>query len=347
MKDSILKIRNSSKKYRLSSEYNLSENLFEYIKKRIEANKEEIIKLIDLKKEKIIYEDILNLVNEILLNDIEYKSYKNMAINKYGFLYVTMLMPIGVVAVETFETMEVIKYLFYAIKSRNAIVISDVEYDEYSVKFLILEILKEAIKKFELDEELVNIYPYEECFYEFFDRVIYTYDKIGNKLLKNEYDDKEYDNKKYVYIEDKELESFAKFDNGNDVEYIYGNIDDVIEKINCKYSSVAVIYTKNTKYAYKFINLVLAKNVFVNTSVQNEQINEKYDEEIYVYKNVILPIPKQEDIIKDVDLNLEEINDENLFNKSDDKENMKLVVINENVLEKIKKFLRRIFLKNS
>ena len=89
MKDSILKIRNSSIKYRLNSEYNLSENLFEYIKKRIEANKEEIIKLIDLKKEKIIYEDILNLVNEILLNDIEYKSYKNMAINKYGFLYVT------------------------------------------------------------------------------------------------------------------------------------------------------------------------------------------------------------------------------------------------------------------
>ena len=97
----------------------------------------------------------------------------------------------------------------------------------------------------------------------------------------------------------------------------------------------------------KFINLVLAKNVFVNTSVQNEQINEKYDEGIYVYKNVILPIPKQEDIIKDVDLNLEEINDENLFNKSDDKENMKLAVINENVLEKIKKFLRRIFFKNS
>ena len=53
MKDSILKIRNSSIKYRLNSEYNLSENLFEYIKKRIEANKEEIIKLIDLKKEKI------------------------------------------------------------------------------------------------------------------------------------------------------------------------------------------------------------------------------------------------------------------------------------------------------
>ena len=345
MKDSILKIRNSSIKYRLNSEYGLTENLLAYIKTRIEVNKKEIIKLIDLKKENIIYEDILSLVNEIVSNDIEYKSYKNMAINNDGFLYVTMLMPIGVVAVETFDTMEVIRYLFNAIKSRNAIVISDVEYDEYSVKFLILEILKEALKKFELDEELINIYPYEECFYKYFDRVIYTYDKFGNKLLKEQYNDKEYDDKKYVYIEDTELESFARFDNGRNVEYLYGKIDDVIGKINSKYSSVAVIYTKNTKHAYKFINLVLAKNVFVNASIRNENVREEYEDSLYVYKNVILPIPKQErkEIFNDVDV--EKMNGDNVLGKSIDTENMMLEVINESVVEKIKKFLRKIFFK--
>ena len=346
MKDSILKIRNSSIEYRLNSEYELTENLLTYIKSRIEANKEEIIKLIDLRKEEITYEEILSVVNDIIANDIEYKAYKNMAINKDDFLYVTMLMPIGVIAVEAFDTIEVIAYLLNAIKSRNAIVVSDVEYDEYSVKFLILEILKEALRKFKLNEELINIYPYEECFYKYFDRVIYTYDKIGNKLLKSKYNDKEYENKKYVYIENKEFDSIAKFDNGENVEYLYGNLDNVIEKINSKYSSVAVIYTKNTEYAYKFVNLVLAKNVFVNASVQNEKMIENCEDSLYVYKNVILPIPKQEkkEIFKDVDKDITKsnINDDVSFENNISKENMMLEVVNESVLEKIKKFLRRI-----
>ena len=331
MKDSILKIRNSSIEYRLNSEYELTENLLTYIKSRIEANKEEIIKLIDLRKEEITYEEILSVVNDIIANDIEYKAYKNMAINKDDFLYVTMLMPIGVIAVEAFDTIEVIAYLLNAIKSRNAIVVSDVEYDEYSVKFLILEILKEALRKFKLNEELINIYPYEECFYKYFDRVIYTYDKIGNKLLKSKY---------------KEFDSIEKFDNGENVEYLYGNLDNVIEKINSKYSSVAVIYTKNTEYAYKFVNLVLAKNVFVNASVQNEKMIENCEDSLYVYKNVILPIPKQEkkEIFKDVDKDITKsnINDDVSFENNISKENMMLEVVNESVLEKIKKFLRRI-----
>ena len=347
MKDSILKIRNSSIKYRLNSEYELTENLLTYIKSRIEVNKDEIIKLIDLRKEEITYEEILSVVNDIIANDIEYKAYKNMAINNDDFLYVTMLMPLGVIAVEAFDTMEVIGYLLNAIKSRNAIVISDVEYDEYSVKFLILEILKEALRKFELDEELINIYPYEECFYKYFDRVIYTYDEIGNKLLESKYNDKEFTKEKYVYIEDKALESIAKFDNGKNVEYLYGNIENVIEKINSKYSSVAVIYTKNTEYAYKFVNLVLAKNVFVNASIQNEKMIEKCEDNLYVYKNIILPIPKQEkkEMFKDVDNDIEKnnINDNIALDKNVDKENMMIEVVNESVLEKIKKFLRRIF----
>ena len=91
---------------------------------------------------------------------------------------------------------------------------------------------------------------------------------------------------------------------------------------------------------------MLAKNVFVNASVQNEKMIENCEDSLYVYKNVILPIPKQEkkEIFKDVDKDITKsnINDDVSFENNISKENMMLEVVNESVLEKIKKFLRRI-----
>jgi hypothetical protein len=108
-------------------------------------------------------------------------------------------MPVGVIAVEAYDTLEVIKYFIRAIKSRNAIVISDIEYDDTSIKFLILEIIKEALTKFGIDKNLIMILPYEECYYDYFDRVIFTYDKYGKFLSKLKIQEKESPNK-YIYI---------------------------------------------------------------------------------------------------------------------------------------------------
>jgi len=88
-----------------------------------------------------------------------------MFINEERFIFTTLLMPIGTIAVEAYDTIEVIRYLLRAIKTRNGIAISDVEYDEQSVKYLIFEIIKEALKKFDIDENLIMILPYEDCFY--------------------------------------------------------------------------------------------------------------------------------------------------------------------------------------
>ncbi len=335
MINDISKLRKATNNYRLNNSYEITENLLKYIQERIIANKSEIEELIKLKKEKYKYGEIKNAADEEIKKKIKYKDYRRMYINKDKFISTMLLMPIGVIAVEAFDTIEVIKYFIKAIKSRNSIAISDVEYDEQSVKFLILEIFKEALKKFGIDQNLIMILPYEECFYKYFDKVIYTYDETGKTLIENRYDNKEESEQKYIYIEDNKLEENAKRDN-TDGEIVYGNIEEVIEKINTTYSQGAVIYTKNSQMAYKFINLVHSKNVMVNTSLQNVEDIKKTANEMYEYKKIILPIPREL---------MEEIKKEVEKQSTEETSELSLVKVNEGIFEKIKQFFRRIFKK--
>ena len=335
MIDNISKLRNATNNYRLNNKYEITEDLLKYIQERIIANKSEIEELIKLKEPKYKYENIKNAIDEEIKKEIKYKDYRRMYINKEKFISTSLLMPIGVIAVETFDTIEVIKYFIRAIKSRNSIAISDVEYDEHNVKFLILEIFKEALKKFGIDQNLIMILPYEECFYKYFDKVIYTYDETGKTLIENRYENKEESKIKYIYIEDKGLEEIAKRDNNNG-EIVYGNIEEVIEKINTTYSQGATIYTSNSQIAYKFINLVHSKNVMVNASLQNVEDIINASNEMYEYKNIILPIPRElsEEIKKEIEKQtIEEVSE------------VSLTKINEDVFEKIKRFFRKIFKK--
>ena len=333
MKDSVYKLKKAYEKYQLDSSYKITENLLQYIRERISANQKEIKELIKIKNEKCTYEQIEKVIQKEAEEDLQYKDYKRMYINEDKFIQTRLLMPIGTIAVESFDTIEVIKYFIKAIKTRNGIAISDMEYDEQSVKFLILEIFKEAMKKFNIDDNLIMILPYEECFYEYFDKVIYTYDEKGNTLEENRYDEKEKSNKKYVYVENLQMEEIAKKDNGN-AEILYGDIDNAIEKINTVYSKGASIYTDNSKDAYKFINLVHSENVMVNTSLENAIENIKSPNEMYEYKNIILPIPRK--IISEVKAEVEKTNTE--------KENeLSLIKINGNIFEKIRGFFKKIF----
>ena len=151
MRENVSKLRKATNDYRLNNSYEITENILKYIQERIIANKNEIEELIELKEEKYKYEEIKNAIDEEIEKEIKYKNYRRMYINKEKFISTSLLMPIGVIAVEAFDTIEVIRYFIRAIKSRNSIAISDVEYDEQSVKFLILEILQEALKKYGLN----------------------------------------------------------------------------------------------------------------------------------------------------------------------------------------------------
>ena len=79
-----------------------------------------------------------------------------------GFVRGILNTPKGVVLKEESNVEKVIELYIDAILSRNAIVISDIEYSEISVKKLILEIIQIALEKFEVDKNLIQLLPYEE-----------------------------------------------------------------------------------------------------------------------------------------------------------------------------------------
>lgn len=334
MKNEIELLRNAQNEYLLKNEYNLTKNILAYIAERIKANRGEIEALIENNKEDIKYNDIEKLIEEEIKENIKFKDYKNLYISNDNFLLAKILMPIGIIAIEAYNTCDVVKYLIRGIKSRNAIVISDVEYSETSVRYLIYEIIKECLRKFNINENIIMILPYEECFYQYCDKVIYTYDVYGNKLDKYIEETKTDNEIKYIYIDTESMEETATKDNEKiEYEILKGNIDEVIEKINEKKCSAAVIYTDNAQNAYKYINLVKGKNVFVNASLQNVMKYEKSEEELYVYKNIILPIPKE------MKFESEEIV------KEDSNEEKSLIEINGNIFSKIKRYLLKLFRK--
>ena len=332
MKDNIYKLKEASRDYRLNNKYELTKDILKYIKDRIKVNESEIRELIKLQKENISYEDIFDIIDKEIEKEDSYKRYAKLKINQDKFLSTCIAMPIGVIAIEVYDTQEVIKWYIRAIKSRNAIAISDVEYAEDNVKSLVLLIIKEALKKFEISENLIMLLPYDECFYEYFDKVIYTYDDKGNRLETPRVEGKKETDEMYVYLENDIFKDEA--DKNHNAIMVTGKVDEVIEKINRNKTRGAVIYTKDVNKAYTFINLVHSKNVFVNANLENVQDTIRKDDILYEYKNIIIPIPQE--VKNEIIHNSEE----HETNKNEEKA---LVVKEEGMLGKIKEFLRKLF----
>ena len=359
MKEEIKLLRKAYQKYVTDEREDIEINVLKYIFERIENNKAEIEKIIEMNKSSVSFNDILICVkNEIELTK---KSYGKTVINKDGFMFSQVLAPIGIIAVEAFEPVEIIKYWIKAIKSRNAVAVSSVEYDEQSIEALVLIIIKEALKKYDLDENLVMYLSYEECFYEYFDKVVYTYNKQGTtrdnpkaELILSSDDQQE---KAYVYVEDETLRLEAE--RNKNATILEGNMEDVLVKIaNCK---VATIYTKNSEIAFKFINFANCKNVFVNTETENTAPVLKSDDEFYQYKNIIIPVPdnvlkinKEEPKRSSEKIEIKQNNDEKNDNRYNIESNLKketmefndtiaMVKYKESLWKKIKKRFKDLF----
>ena len=192
-------------------------------------------------------------------------------------------------------------------------------------------------------------FPENEFQYELFDKVIYTCDKDGKIFDSPEAQDisklSSNAKKKFVYIEDEAFR--AEAEKNNDAEFIVGDIDEVIAKV--KNAEAASIYTKNGDKAYKFINLANADNVFVNTNLQNAFDTLSIDDELYKYKNVIIPVPKQllekaEDFKNEASSKAENTADTKPIsgNSQNNKDNM-MVEYKENLWTKIKRILKDLF----
>jgi len=62
----------------LKNEYKLSENILEYVKERIDKNRNEIEKLLNIYKREFTYEEIKKSVEEEISDEIEYKKQINL-----------------------------------------------------------------------------------------------------------------------------------------------------------------------------------------------------------------------------------------------------------------------------
>lgn len=246
----------------ISKEENIEKEIIEYVAKRIEENEEQILKLASITKESINMEKIY----EIFKKENRYKSSKSITMDVNSFMSGTLVTPKGVILKEESNIEKVVEIYVDAILSRNAVVISDIDYLEVSVKNLILEIIQIALEKFNVDRNLVQLLPYEEVNNEEF-----------NMYKEN--------NEVYIYLENEEFK-----DEIEDEKYLVtGEIDEVIDNINrAGICECAVIYTKDREKAYKFINRVNGKNVFANTKIHNKKEDVKVDD-LYINKYVIYP----------------------------------------------------------
>ena len=162
-------------------------------------------------------------------------------------------------------------------------------YSENDLKNAILLILKNALEKYEIDSNLLNIVPYEECKNEWFDKVIL---EDENKIVSN----KLFSDYSYIYLENESFASMAVNDlsrlsnKGKQVEIIKGTFEDVLNKINGEELFSTCIYTENRELAYNFINLAQASNVFVNASLEEAEELENIEDEFYMKKKIMYPI---------------------------------------------------------
>ena len=288
-KEEMILIKNAYNSYNLNGNEQVSKKVLKFVLSRIKANKKDIEKLIEIFEEKFSFEDLISCFEKEMAEPDLYK--KEKVVKKVGneFYYGIYTTSIGNILIETSNTINVLKYFVKGIKSRNSITISDIEYHENDLKNTILLIFKNALEKYEVDSNLLNIIPYEECKNEWFDKVIL---EDENRILKN----KSFTEYSYIYLADESFASMAVNDlsrlsnNGKQVEILKGTFEDVIEKINSEEIFSTCIYTENRDLAYSFINLAQASNVFVNASLEEAEMIENIEDEFYMKKKVMYPI---------------------------------------------------------
>lgn len=287
-------LNNAFKIYNLNTTPDLSNNVLDYIFARLIANRENFETMIEMLKENISFDDILNAFKESYRENDYYKKSDNY-VQGPDYYSGSFPVPIGNIVVETNDVLEVIKYFVRGIKSRNTITISQTEYYDLSLSNMVLIIFVEALAKFNISRNTLMIMPFEECFTEEFDEVIEIEDVNTN--IKQ----KEFSNNSMIYVEnhifDLEVNTEVERLKNNNIEFevIEGSLDDVLDVIRDKKPKAVSIYTQDPNIAYEFITLANSQNVFVNSSLLNaEKLDKKNN--LYYKKKVMYPSEQKFDM---------------------------------------------------
>ena len=283
-------LNNAFEIYNLDNREDLSEQILDYIADRLLINKSNIVQLIELLNERVRFSDIWNTFEQERIEKSHFKEvgiFRKIDSEFFMGIYATSK---GNIVVETDDILEIIKYFVIAIKTRNTITISKLDYNEVSVESILLIIFCEALNKFGLDRNLIMIMPYEECYYENFDQVIISSNgiqKVEDKSIANKYIIYQYDNK---FLEDIQKETELLKNKDMAYEIVKGEFYRIVKEINNKKPIGASIYTSDPEIGYRFINLIHSNNVFVNTTLLNSENYEKNNNIYYLKKKIIYPM---------------------------------------------------------
>ena len=282
----ILDARRAFRKYVINNTKNISTDILSYIEGKVKENQLEIRQLIRINNEdSSLYEDILKMIeNEI--KDVSKFKYKNTKTGRYN-------VPMGVIGIECENSIDSIKAIFKAISTRNSVIILHDKYNQYSTEALILLIIKECLKNFYIDDNIIQMFSKEEIDLSKLDNFIpKSYDAVNkeNKKIDTIYIYQE--NNKYekaVKNEIARLESIDEFKTYK-IKPIKGDFGNIVNYLNTNNSSAVCMYTDNSQKAYKFINWINSPNVFVNTGIKSckeiNNISDYYNSKYVLHEDV-------------------------------------------------------------
>lgn len=276
----ILNARSAYRKYVINNNKSISSDILSLVKEKIKENESKIKKLIEINEDDISYNDIFQLLEkeEKAVNEFKFKDIKTERYN----------VPIGVIGVECNSSKEAIENIFKSISTRNSFIILQEKYNKYSIEALILLIVKECIKSFYIDDNIIQMYE---------DNMVQKAQL--DKLIKKDKDVTSKTMSKVIYIyqendeyEDEIMKEFERLKNEKiyksyDVKLIKGEFGNIINYLNRNDSYAVCMYTSNAQKAYKLINWVNSPNVFVNTGIQSSNGKVGSDKQYYNSKFVL------------------------------------------------------------
>lgn len=277
----ILDARRAYRKYVINNSKYIANDIIEYTTQKIFENEKQIKEIINVNEDSITFEEIVEMINNEKKQIGKFKN-KNKNTGTYKF-------PIGVVGIECSSSKRAISGIFKAISSRNAIIILHNNYNKYSTESLILLIVKECLKNFYIDDNIVQMFSKEEI----------DISKL-NKFIGKEQDELESSesvNRIYIYQDNdiycdevkKEVERLQNDEMYKtfEIKPIKGEFRDVVNYLSDKKASAICMYTDNEQRAYKLMNWIDSPNIFINTEVSSCREIDKNHNILYGSKFIV------------------------------------------------------------
>lgn len=266
VQEEILNARKAFRKYVINNIENISEDILSYILEKVKENESKISQILQINNDEITFDYLIELIENEKSTIKEFKTKDD----KTGCYKV----PIGTIGVVCSNAKYAISNMLKAISTRNSIIILHENYNKYSTESLILLIMQESLKNFYIDDNIIQIIEKDKVDFSKLDKVIFNESEdVANNIVNEDR------NVIYIYEEDgqfkdeiiKEVDRIKSINRFKDfeVKVIKGEFGNIISFLSNNKAFAVCMYTKNSQRAYKLLNWIDARNIFINTGINS------------------------------------------------------------------------------